>query len=97
VCMSPQVVAPCHTSLRPCGGCGAVAGLCQCDPWFTGEYCQYLNLQAPSDMSSGTCGAGFESYHSWGGCVLAQVLDLLRGFRERVPVCVPPCVHVWVE
>ena len=47
------------------GTCNAAA--CECDPWFTGATCALLNLQAPVDDQGGTCGAGFDSYYSWGG------------------------------
>lgn len=40
---------------------------CVCDVWFTGPTCAYLNLQPPKDTEQGTCGAGFNSYYSWGG------------------------------
>ena len=45
----------------------ANAATCACDPWWTGETCALLNLQAPLDDQGGTCGAGFDSYYSWGG------------------------------
>ena len=47
-------------------------GICNCDPWFTGEDCHYLNLQAPVDTEAGTCGRNFDSYFSWGGHTLIE-------------------------
>ena len=45
-----------------------VALKCICDNYFTGESCQYLNLQRPQfDDQAGTCHKGFSSYYSWGG------------------------------
>merc|ERR1719473_668391 len=49
------------------GTCNASTAACDCDPWFTGETCALLNLQAPADDQGGTCGRGFDSYYSWGG------------------------------
>ena len=46
------------------------ASKCRCDPWFTGATCALLNLQAPLDDQNGLCGAGFDSYYSWGGRAL---------------------------
>lgn len=42
-------------------------GTCLCDPWFTGEFCDLLNMQAPEDTDVGTCGPSFDGYYSWGG------------------------------
>jgi hypothetical protein len=51
------------------GICGA--NLCVCDVWFTGTHCDLLNLQPPPDTQGGTCGAGFDSFYSWGGRTIA--------------------------
>jgi hypothetical protein len=45
-----------------------VASKCVCDNYFTGDTCQFLNLQRPRfDDQAGTCHRGFSSYYSWGG------------------------------
>ncbi len=35
-------------------------GSCLCDPWWTGEFCDLVNVQPPEDSSAGTCGEHFE-------------------------------------
>lgn len=56
------------------GGTCSASGTCDCDIWWTGEHCAYLNLQPPVDTEGGTCGAGFAGYYSWGGRAL-QIAD----------------------
>lgn len=57
-----------RATARPTAGRGLPAGLCVCDPWWTGADCRYLNFQRPRfDNQAGTCGDNFKSYYSWGG------------------------------
>ena len=49
------------------GVCSA-AGVCECDPWFTGPACSFLNLQPAESLTSQ--GLQAPSYFSWGGHTL---------------------------
>jgi hypothetical protein len=45
-----------------------VSSVCECDPWWTGPTCTYLNLQPAESLSSQ--GLQAPSYYSWGGHTL---------------------------
>lgn len=64
----PHGGGACATAADCSLGGDCAGGACQCDAWWTGADCRYLNLQRPRlGDQAGTCGAGFASYYSWGG------------------------------
>lgn len=65
------------TDARDCAlGGECVGNLCVCDAWWTGENCTLLNLQRPRfGRESGTCGAAYDGYYSWGGRALYDLVS----------------------
>ncbi len=71
-----------------------ISSICKCDAWFTGPTCALLNLQRPMDDQGGTCGAGFDSYYSWGGRALPDKEDGLWHLYASF-ICDHDDLHKW--
>jgi hypothetical protein len=85
---TPHGGAACATAFDCALGGTCTDSVCVCDAWFTGSNCTLLNLQRPRfGRESGTCGAAFNSYYSWGGRALydlpSDTYHLMASFMCR--------------